>query len=128
MNETSLIIGPILQFFFPDLADESRRAIHGYIRKCAHFTEYAVLSLFAVRALLLTGWTWRNRAAYLIPVILAVFIASADELNQSFEATRTSSGWDVGLDVLGGIAGSLAGWSFLRWRRSREVTTARPLP
>ena len=47
---TSRIIRPLLEFLFPTASEESLQLMHFYIRKCAHFTEYAVLGYWALRA------------------------------------------------------------------------------
>jgi len=51
MKETSRIIRPLLEFLFPSASPETLTFYHGYIRKLAHLTEYAVLAFLAVRAL-----------------------------------------------------------------------------
>ncbi len=104
MDETSRIIGPLLKFFFPEMAEESRRSIHAFIRKSAHFTEYAILAFFAARALTAAGTGLLRNWRYLIPLVLVAIVAAADEFNQSFEAARTSSVWDSLLDITGGAA------------------------
>src|SRR6185295_11638190 len=50
MAATSRIIRPLLEFLFPTASEESLQLMHHYIRKCAHFTEYAVLAWLALRA------------------------------------------------------------------------------
>ena len=40
---------------------------------------------------------------YALAFVLVVAIAALDEFNQSFEASRTSSVWDVMLDISGGL-------------------------
>ncbi|MFL6374930.1 MAG: VanZ family protein, partial [Pyrinomonadaceae bacterium] len=47
---TSLIIDPILRFFFPDMSEASRELVHACVRKTAHFTEYGLLALLGIRA------------------------------------------------------------------------------
>lgn len=103
-DETSRIIGPLLQFFFPGFSEETRQIIHGYIRKCAHFTEYAILAFLAFRAFSMSSVALFRRSRYFFPLIAVLIIASMDEFNQSFEASRTASVWDVLLDLSGGLA------------------------
>ena len=50
MSKTSNFIRPILEFFFPNATEENLIIYHAYIRKLAHFVEYAVLAFFASRA------------------------------------------------------------------------------
>jgi VanZ family protein len=103
-NQTSRFVGPLLEFFFPGMPEATRAVIHGYVRKTAHFTEYAVLAFLAVRACTLSASRSLRNWRYLLPLALVVLTASLDEWNQSFEASRTSSVWDVLLDITGGIA------------------------
>lgn len=98
-NQTSRIIGPLLHFFFPDITAETQNLVHFYVRKAAHLTEYLILGILACRAFL--SWRYWPVLAFL----LAVAVACADEFNQSFIATRTSSPYDVLLDVSGGVIG-----------------------
>src|SRR3954469_1709353 len=50
MEETSLFIGPLLHFLFPNSPEAVLAVYHGYIRKFAHFAVYFVLGVLAVRA------------------------------------------------------------------------------
>lgn len=95
MSETSRIIRPLLEFLFPAAAPETLTLYHGYIRKFAHFAEYAVLAFLAFRALA----PFRHK--YAIALGFAALVATADELNQSLDPSRTSSPWDVVLDITG---------------------------
>lgn len=108
MTETSRIIGPLLQFFFPDMPYETRQVIHGYVRKAAHFTEYAILAFLALRALSMSASGFLQKWRYILAILFVVAIASIDEFNQSFEATRTGAFGDVLLDISGGVAAVLA--------------------
>jgi VanZ family protein len=101
MSETSLIIGPILKFLFPAAPDETIAAYHGFIRKCAHFTEYAILAALAVRAFAGSA-SFPKRHPFLASLVLVVLVAGIDEFNQSLNQARTGSIRDVMLDCLGG--------------------------
>ena len=115
MDETSRFIRPLLEFLFPAVSAETITLYHAFIRKCAHFTEYAVLALLAYRAL-------ANVKFRLIwPILIVVVIASLDEFNQSFEATRTGSINDVWLDIAGGTAMIAVIWVSGKIRRSSVV-------
>lgn len=100
MDETSRIIGPILKFLFPAASDETLHLYHFYIRKLAHLTEYAILGFFAVRTFAGTAFFQKYRTILGLAVVLA--IALIDEVNQSFEPTRTGAFGDVMLDLAGG--------------------------
>ena len=107
MSETSLFIRPLLEFLFPHASPETLAYYHGHIRKFAHFAEYFVLGVLAVRAFELPR---RQRVS--VSVALVAAVASLDEFNQSFEASRTSSIADVILDIVGGTCGALAASAF----------------
>lgn len=109
-TNTSRIIGPLLQFFFPDMPEATRLIIHGYVRKVAHFTEYAVLAFLAARACVMSASAFLVRSRYLLPMALVVVVAVADETNQSFLASRTASVFDVFIDVTGGAVMTLLLW------------------
>jgi VanZ family protein len=113
-SNTSRIIGPILTFLFPDMPEATRLVIHGYVRKAAHFTEYAVLAFLVVRACVMSASPFLRRFRYLLPLVLVAVVALADETNQSFLASRTASVFDVFIDVAGGAAMTaflwLTGW------------------
>jgi VanZ family protein len=101
-SQTSRIIGPILHFLFPSTPEETIQQYHFFIRKCAHFTEYALLAFWAIWALTRSSHRSLKKYRFFIAVVIVLFIASIDEFNQSFEPSRTSSVWDVGLDLIGG--------------------------
>ena len=118
--QTSRFIKPLIEFFFPDAAPDTFLLVHAFIRKTAHFVEYAILAALAARAFsgFSTGWPRRN--SILSSAAVVVGVASLDEFNQSFLISRTGSGWDVLLDMAGGAA-VLATYYLIRNRRSREM-------
>lgn len=96
VNETSRIIRPLLEFLFPDALPETLSVYHGYIRKFAHFAEYAVLGFLACRV-------FRSSRSFLFPLLVVFLVAIVDETKQTFDPTRTGSIYDVAIDVLGGL-------------------------
>ena len=116
MSETSRIIRPLLQFLFPTTPEETLQLYHAYVRKAAHFTEYAILALLAIRALAMSFFAGSN-LKYILPLVLVVIIASLDEFNQSFEVSRTSSFRDVLLDISGGLVMITLLW-IVKWPRA----------
>ena len=103
-QSTSRILGPLLRWLFPEIRHATLHAIHLWVRKGAHVTEYAVLGLLAFRALRLSLAISLPRTALLgLAVVLAV--AATDELRQSLLASRTGSIIDVGFDLAGGALG-----------------------
>jgi VanZ family protein len=117
MVQTSRFIRPLLRFLFSAASEETIQLYHAYIRKAAHVTEYAVLAAIAFRTLRLSSVVKSTRYSYLLPVGLVTLIASIDEFNQSFEPSRTSSPYDVLLDIAGGLTGLAVIWLFFRLRR-----------
>jgi len=116
ISETSRIIRPILEFLFPNAPEATLLTYHGYIRKFAHLAEYAVLGLLAALAFV-TSSKIKIRNYWLLPALgLVLMTASLDEINQSFNTARTGSGWDVLLDMTGGITAILIVWVFARGR------------
>jgi VanZ family protein len=114
MNETSRIIRPLLEFLFPSALPETLTIYHGYIRKLAHFVEYAVLAALAFRALA----PFRHK--YAMAFSVAAVVAIVDELNQSLNPSRTSSIWDVALDLAGAASTILVLVSIAIRRRSKR--------
>lgn len=108
IEETSRFIRPLLHFLFPAAPEETLVIYHGYIRKAAHLTEYAILAGLAYRVFSTT--VTRLAYTYLLPIVLVLIVASIDELNQSFISSRTGALADVGLDTLGGILGVSLVW------------------
>ena len=109
MTETSRFIRPILVFLFPDAPETTLAIYHGYIRKFAHFAEYAVLAFLASRAFIKASGSW-----YVLAFGLTLAVAVLDEINQSFNPNRTSSEWDVILDVIGGVFAIVCFWLFTK--------------
>ena len=76
---------------------------HGYIRKFAHFAEYAALAFWASIAFSTSSVKFLQKFWYLAAFVVVALIASIDEFNQSFDASRTGSVYDVLIDISGGI-------------------------
>ncbi len=110
MSETSRFIRPILEFLFPDAPESTLLIYHGYIRKFAHFAEYAVLAFLASRAFFYSSGVIVKKYWHLSALGLVLLIAFLDEAGQSFNPARTGSGWDVLLDITGGITATLLYW------------------
>lgn len=89
---------------FEDFSQERQAKIleiwHLLIRKGAHFTEYAVLSMLLANALRLCG----NLRWYL-PVAISAAYAVTDEIHQYFVPGRACRLLDVGIDTCGAIFG-----------------------
>lgn len=103
MSNTSRIIRPLLEWFFPNTPENVLIIYHGYIRKFAHFFEYAVLAFFASRAFWSSSIFFLKRFWTLFAFLFILIVASVDEYNQSFNSARTGSIYDVLLDCAGGL-------------------------
>jgi VanZ family protein len=106
----------MIEFFFPNASPDTFQAIHFIIRKSAHFTVYGILSFLAIRSFRLSGLAWKS---FMLALVVVLVVASLDELNQSFEPSRTSAISDVFLDLSGGAAVALIVFLFGRIRGKR---------
>jgi VanZ family protein len=102
-ENTSRIIIPVLRWLLPHASAATLFHLHYIIRKCAHFTEYFILSLLILRAI--RAGRHNARLAWALAAIVIVFgYAALDEFHQSFVPGRTAAVTDVLLDTTGGIA------------------------
>ena len=92
---TSKFLEPALSWLLPFASKETITLLHALVRKCAHFTEYAVLFW-----LLLRGPMAGRPYLALTVCILYAFL---DEGHQVFVDGRTPSFWDVALDSSGAL-------------------------
>jgi len=102
MQNTSRFIRPLLVFLFPNAPEETIAVYHGFIRKLAHLSEYAILAFLASRAFSTSSTKFLQRFWFAFSLALVLLVASIDEYNQSFNSLRTGSLNDVLLDVSGG--------------------------
>ncbi len=97
------------------------------IRKCAHFTEYAILSSFAFVTILSKRWMRRTDGyisvntkqahgdifrscrlrSLVVAVVFSILYAVTDELHQGFVDGRVPAPLDVAIDGLGALFGAL---------------------
>ena len=103
MSNTSRFIRPFLEWLFPNTPEEILTIYHGYIRKSAHFIEYAILAFWASIAFWNSSKDFLRKNWYFAAFILIVLTASIDEFNQSFNSQRTGTIYDVLLDASGGL-------------------------
>ncbi len=103
MSETSRFIRPLLEFLFPQAPEQTLGIYHGYIRKFAHLAEYSMLALLASRAFWGSGIPGLRKYWHVWALAIVFGVAAMDELNQSFDPSRTGSIYDVFLDCVGGV-------------------------
>lgn len=120
-DNTSRIIGPLLKWLLPDSSAETITVIHGYIRKLAHFTEYAFLAFFAFRAFVFSGFDFVRNYWFVWAFLTVAAIASIDEYGQSLNPLRTGSIYDVLIDCAGGVAMIALITVFRCHRRRRDL-------
>lgn len=101
-SNTSLIIRPLILWLFPDISEAALLQAHFFVRKSAHFFEYAVLALLAARAFLTSGRERLRRHWHVAAFALVAATALLDEFHQSFHAARTGTVYDSLLDMSGG--------------------------
>jgi len=113
-EHTSRIIIPILHWLFPHATMQTLARVHHVIRKCAHFTEYFVLSLLILRGI--RGGRRETHLRWaLVAVIIVAGYASLDEMHQIFVPGRGPAVSDVLLDTTGGIAAQVVAALFALW-------------
>jgi VanZ family protein len=100
---TSTVIRPLLLWLFPNLSDARAAAIHFFIRKVAHFTEYAILAFLARRAFITSSYRLIQQRWFQLGLLLVVIYGLLDEFHQSFVPSRTPSIYDSAIDVAGGL-------------------------
>ncbi len=105
-ENTGRVIIPILHWAFPHAQLAMLSEIHHLLRKCAHFTEYFILSLLILRGIRGQKRETHLRWALLVILIVAGY-ASLDELHQAFVPGRTAALTDVLLDTTGGVAAQI---------------------
>ncbi len=122
-QHTSRFIKPFLRWLKPDISDEAIHTIQFGVRKCAHATEYGILSLLLWRARRQVAfnpgrpWLWMDA---LFAILISAVYAASDEIHQSFVKSRQSSVWDVLIDTAGAIAAVLFLKVISRSRRSEQ--------
>ncbi len=101
MSRTSQVILPILRFIFPDASPADLTFYHGIVRKFAHFFEYGVLALLALRAFVGSSKQLLTSYPFVAAIAVAAFLSTIDETNQSFVPGRTGAALDVVIDLSG---------------------------
>jgi VanZ family protein len=116
-DNTSHFIIPFLRWLMPHASQDTLELLHHYIRKCAHFTEYLLLSLLVLRGFRAGRTTGPNWKWALWSVLVIVAYASFDEFHQSFVPGRTALVSDVMIDSTGGIVAQVVAWVWMARRK-----------
>jgi VanZ family protein len=109
-SNTSRFIRPILEWLFPNASPETLTIYHAYVRKFAHFTEYAILAFWASRAFRGSAKEFLRKYWHVAAFLTVILTAALDEFNQSFNPARTGSVYDILLDISGGFTVILLLW------------------
>jgi VanZ family protein len=119
-QHTSRIIGPVLRWLIPGIADTTVDRVQFVVRKGGHLSEYAALAWLLWRARRQPvkddsrPWRWSEGA---FALVVAVLFAASDEVHQSFVPSREARFGDVCIDAAGAALGLLALHAQGRWRR-----------
>ncbi|MBC8095054.1 MAG: VanZ family protein [Akkermansiaceae bacterium] len=120
-QRSSRIIGPLINWLFPNLSEENVDQVVTAARKGAHLTEYAILAILFWRAIRQPKKSdprpW-NRKLALGSVLFVALYAMTDEYHQSLIPERQGSVLDVLIDTAGAGLGMLFLWLLIRWRKS----------
>jgi VanZ family protein len=102
-ENTRNIIERVVLWFKPHAHEHTLMRINYFVRKLAHFTEYALLAALLFRAFRADsrrGWRWRWAAC---SFGMALIWALLDEFHQTFTHTRGGSIYDSLLDTSGAL-------------------------
>jgi VanZ family protein len=112
--QSSRILGPLLQWLFPEITPEQLSSVQLVIRKLGHWFEYFVLAVLLCRALYAESGGSSSVRPAAMTMAFALVLAITDEFHQSLVPSRTASIVDVTIDGFGALCGTL--WRYLRQR------------
>ena len=127
-QHTSRFVEPFLHWLLPSLTQETVHTAVVLVRKAAHVSEYAVLTVLvwrlvnSYRCALDATNVWPNISLTLLIVVL---YAASDEFHQLFVPSREASVRDVLIDSFGAILALILIRLAARWREQRS-TPAQP--
>jgi VanZ family protein len=110
-SETGGVLEWVLKGLWPTLSAGHLDFLHTLLRKGAHVTAYAILSLCWFQALSPGFKLWQPTLVLRV-LLICLSVACWDEYHQSLQPSRTGSIWDVGWDMSGalGLQTLLALW------------------
>ena len=97
-------------------------AVHTFVRKTAHFTEYAVLGFFTYKAV--SCDVKDRKKAVLMAQLISTGYASTDEIHQMFVPGREGKVFDVMIDSCGAFCGimvSLITQKFIEKKKGNQI-------
>ena len=99
----------VMQLIKPILDPHDRisdAVFHHYLRKTAHFTEFAALGFLLVGFVDCFTWKSKKKQWHLLPLLLSLLVAVTDETIQIFSPLRGPGVSDVLLDFCGAAFGA----------------------
>ena len=96
-----LVVMAVIFFLSAQQSDAHHGLLELLLRKLAHVTEYAVLTLVWWRALRGLGVSTENRALIALAVAVALVYSASDEFHQTFVHGRHGTPVDVLIDSIG---------------------------
>ena len=116
-EHTGSVIEPILRWIVPSITEDQFYAVHYFIRKSAHFTEYFIFCMLIYRGVRgdRKGWRWTWGLAALS---CAAGYSALDEIHQAFVVSRTASAYDSLLDSAGAFFAFAVLWVWFLSRRA----------
>ena len=116
-----------LMAFLKPLLDPQGRisdsTFHHYLRKAAHFTEFAALGFSLMGLSDCLPWKGKKKQRLLMPLLVSLLVSVTDETIQIFSPLRGPGASDVLLDFCGavfGIACMLALLLLIRTLKNKE--------
>ena len=105
--DSGAMSGSVMEFVrnLLNLPESVEAQLHHFIRKAAHFTEFACLGILMTWLLGMLGQKGLQLAS--CPVFLGLAVACVDETIQIFTEGRASSLVDVWIDTCGAAAGMM---------------------
>jgi len=121
-ENTARVIFPILRWLYPGITRHTLHLLHFLIRKAAHITEFATLSIAVFHGVRGERSGWRIEWA-LWTLVIAVVYAGMDEWHQSFVPLREPRFRDVIIDGCGALLAQVAVWIYAQMHRSSAGAT-----
>jgi VanZ family protein len=115
-ENTAGLLAPLLSAIFPALRADQLELIHYGLRKLGHLSEYFILAVLLMRALLAARPAQRRVSRLVCALTLATLYGASDEWHQSFVPSRTASVVDVMIDSCGAFWGTM--WYDRRRRKA----------